>query len=52
MNLIIESRFGIDGNDFFLQYLLDKVVDFPNIVDIADQDNRLFNLLFFYSHST
>ena len=48
--LIIESRFCTDDNDFFFQYLLDRVLDFPNIVDLetdADQDNRLFNLLLF-----
>ena len=47
--LIIESRFGGD-TDFFLQYLLDRVLDFPNIVDLeadASQDNRLFNFLLF-----
>lgn len=47
--LIIESRFS--GNeDYFFQYLLDKVLDFPNIVDLesdANQDNRLFNFLLF-----
>ena len=48
--LIIESRFGGEENDFFLQYLLNRVFDFPNIVDLesdANQDNRLFNFLLF-----
>lgn len=48
--LIIESRFCGEGKDFFFQYLLDRVLDFPNIVDLesdADQDNRLFNFLLF-----
>lgn len=48
--LIITSRFGTDHNDFFMQYLLNKVLDFPNIVDLetdADSDNRLFNFLIF-----
>ena len=48
--LIIESRFGGEEDDFFFQYLLDKVIDFPNIVDLdsdANQDNRLFNFLLF-----
>ena len=48
--LIIESRFCGENEDFFFQYLLDKVLDFPNIVDLpsdADQDNRLFNFLLF-----
>ena len=52
--LIIESRFCRDGEDYFFQYLLDKVLDFPNIVDLesdANQDNRLFNfLLFLFPH--
>lgn len=48
--LVIESRFGGDDEDYFLQYLLDRVLDFPNIVDLAtdaNQDNRLFNFLLF-----
>lgn len=48
--LIIESRFGGEGDDFFFQYLLDRVMDFPNIVDLesdANQDSRLFNFLVF-----
>lgn len=48
--LIIESRFTGKGEDFFFQYLLDKVLDFPSIVDLdsdANQDNRLFNFLLF-----
>ena len=48
--LIISSRFGAEDNDYFLQYLLNKVLDFPNIVDLesdADQNNRLFNFLLF-----
>lgn len=48
--LIIESRFCGDGEDYFFQYLLDRVLDFPNIVDLgsdADQNNRLFNFLIF-----
>ncbi len=52
--LVIGSRFSEDGNDYFFQYLLSKVLDFPNIVDLetdANLDNRLFNfflLLFPY----
>ena len=49
--LIIGSRFGDDDNDFFFQYLLDRVLDFPNIVNLntdANQNNRLFNLLLFF----
>lgn len=48
--LIIQSRFCGEGEDYFFQYLLDRVLDFPNIVDLesdANQDNRLFNFLLF-----
>ncbi len=48
--LVIESRFCGNGEDYFFRYLLDKVLDFPNIVDLssdADQDDRLFNYLLF-----
>lgn len=48
--LIIESRFCSDGEDYFFQYLLEKVLDFPNIMDLesdANQNNRLFNFLLF-----
>lgn len=48
--LIIESRFSSGDEDFFFQYLLDRVLDFPNIVNLesdANQDNRLFNFLLF-----
>ena len=48
--LIIESRFCGEGEDFFFQYLLERVLDFPNIVNLesdADQNNRLFNFLLF-----
>ena len=48
--LIIQSRFSSDDNDYFFQYLLDKVLEFPNLVDMnvdADQNNRLFNFLLF-----
>ena len=52
--LIIESRFSGEEDDFFFQYLLDRVLDFPNLVDLetdANQDNRLFNfLLFLFPH--
>ncbi len=48
--LVIESRFSGEDDDFFFQYLLDRVLDFPNIVNLdsdADQNNRLFNFLLF-----
>ncbi|MCX4307049.1 MAG: hypothetical protein OSJ69_14730 [Acetatifactor sp.] len=48
--LIIESRFCGDKEDYFFQYLLDRVLEFPNIVDLnvdVDQNNRLFRFLLF-----
>lgn len=48
--LIIESRFCGESEDYFFKYLLERVLDFPNIVDLesdANQDNRLFNFLLF-----
>ncbi|MGB4589421.1 MAG: hypothetical protein WBI17_09360 [Clostridiaceae bacterium] len=48
--LVIESRFSNGDNDYFFHYLLDRVLNFPNIVDMeidANQDSRLFNLLLF-----
>ncbi|MDU6265100.1 MAG: hypothetical protein E6600_11430 [Anaerocolumna aminovalerica] len=48
--LIIESRFCGEEGDYFFQYLLDRVLNFPNIVNLetdANQDNRLFNFLLF-----
>lgn len=47
--LIIKSRFS-HGEDYLFQYLLNKVMDFPNVVDLetdANQANALFNLLVF-----
>ncbi|MDO4265910.1 MAG: hypothetical protein Q4C63_05530 [Eubacteriales bacterium] len=48
--LIIASRFCGADEDYFFQYLLDRVLEFPNIIDLksdANQDNRLFNFLLF-----
>lgn len=48
--LVIGSRFGSEDNDFFFHYLLERVLDFPNILDLqtdANRDIRLFNLLLF-----
>ena len=48
--LVIESRFSTGKNDFFFQYLLEQVLDFPNILDVdmdANQDRRLYSLLLF-----
>lgn len=47
--LIIASRFSENNDDFFFQYLINKVIDVPNIVDLntdSDRDaNQLFNFL-------
>lgn len=52
--LIIESRFCGAGEDYFFRYLLDRVLSFPNIVNLkadADYEDRLFNfLLFLFPH--
>ena len=48
--LTITSRFVSGEHDFFFQYMLEKVLDFPNIVNLetdADHENRLFHLLLF-----
>ena len=48
--LVLTSRFSDENSDFFLQYMLEQVLDFPNIVDLstsADQDDRLFHMLLF-----
>lgn len=48
--LVIESRFSTGSNDFLFQYLLEEVLDFPNIVNMdtdANQEDRLFSLLLF-----
>ena len=49
--LFIQSRFSNDnGDDFFFQYMLNRVLNLPNIVDLksdADQSNKLFNFLLF-----
>jgi 5-methylcytosine-specific restriction endonuclease McrBC regulatory subunit McrC len=48
--LVIESRFSSDEDDCFLQYLMEKVLGYPNILKLdinANQENRLFNLLLF-----
>lgn len=52
--LIIESRFSAE-NDFFFQYLLERVLDFPNLVDLKSDANlensRALNfLLFLFPH--
>lgn len=48
--LIIESRFSKNDDDYFFQYLLEKVLDIPNIVDLntdTNRDRQLLNLLLF-----
>ena len=49
--LVIRSRFSQDDSeDYFFQYLLDRVLDFPNIVDLksdADPNSRLYSFLLF-----
>ena len=52
--LTICSRFGGNQEDYFFLYLLNKLLDFPNIVDLktdSDPGSRLFNfLLFLFPH--
>lgn len=48
--IVIESRFSKGENDFFFQYLLERVLDFPNFINLetnVNQDDKLFNLLLF-----
>jgi len=48
--LTISSRFAKDGKDFFLQYMLEKVLECPNVFDLeteANDNNRLINILIF-----
>lgn len=48
--LIIESRFSSEEEDYFSEYMLNRVLDFPNFVNLkpdVDQNNRLFNFLLF-----
>ena len=37
--LIIESRFCGDKEDYFFQYLLNKVIDFPNLLNLESDIN-------------
>lgn len=49
-HLVICSRFTSDGNDFFLQYLLSRVMALPNLLNwqtSANQDPPFFNFLVF-----
>lgn len=38
--LIIKSRFSTDKNDYFLQYLLECVLNFPNILEWNTDANQ------------
>lgn len=48
--MVIESRFSRGERDYFFQYLLEKVLKFPNFINLetsANQDDRVFSLLLF-----
>ena len=48
--LVIDSRFSTDSNDFFLQYMLERVLDYPNVFDLeaeSDSKNQVLDLLMF-----
>ena len=48
--LVIESRFNTGDNDYLFQYLLERVLDFPNIVNLetdATHDDKMFSLFLF-----
>lgn len=48
--LVIESRFSTGKNDFLFQYLVERVLNFPNIVNLetnAADNDRMFSLLLF-----
>ncbi len=48
--LIIESRFSRGKNDYLFRYLLERVLDIPNIVNLetdVSRDDRIFSLLLF-----
>ncbi|MFR6065060.1 MAG: McrC family protein [Eubacterium sp.] len=48
--LIIESRFGCANNDYFLKYLLQKVIEIPNVLDFdadANPDSQMLDLFVF-----
>ncbi len=45
-----ESRFSIGEHDYFFQYLLETVLDIPNLLELhtdANQEHRWFDLLLF-----
>ena len=48
--LNITSRFSLDQNDYFLYYLLEKVLEYPNVFDLeiqGDSSKRVMDLLTF-----
>ena len=48
--LIIESRFSSNENDYFFQYLIERVLHFPNIVNLetsTNLDHKIINLFVF-----
>ena len=48
--LVIESRFSTGKSDYFFQYLLECVLNFPNVLELntdANQDILMLNLLLF-----
>ena len=48
--LVIASRFSTSRHDYFFQYLLERVLDFPNIINLdtdADRKNQLYQLFLF-----
>lgn len=49
-SIVIESRFSTGENDYLFQYLLEKVMNFPNFINleiIANSEDKIFNLLIF-----
>lgn len=48
--LVIKSRFGEEKEDYFFKYLLEKVLDVPNLVELntdTESNSYLFNFLLF-----
>ena len=48
--IVIESRFSVGDKDYFFQYLLEKVLDYPNFVNLCtdmNQDDMVYHLLLF-----
>ena len=50
-SIVIESRFSTGENDYLFQYLLEKVMNFPNFINLeinANSEDKIFNLLIFF----